>query len=83
MSAFLDSTIKIVTLVGGGDTVAVEWVVEGTNTGPMHSPDGSEIRRPFGTSRSRPPAICTLRGVPKTRLRRAGGGRSSRDVWSG
>lgn len=41
-ASFPDSTVKIVSVVDSGDTVAVEWLTAGTNTGPLFGPDGSE-----------------------------------------
>lgn len=38
-----DGRVRISVLIEVGDTVAEEGVVEGTNTGPMTAPDGTEI----------------------------------------
>lgn len=38
-----DSTVKAEAMYETGDTVVVEWLLDGTNTGPISLPDGSEI----------------------------------------
>lgn len=43
MDAFPDNQVIVRLLVGDGNTVAQEARFEGTNTGPLQAPDGSEI----------------------------------------
>jgi steroid delta-isomerase-like uncharacterized protein len=39
--AFPDMTMKVLSLVASGDTVAMEWTVTGTQTGPLVGPMGT------------------------------------------
>lgn len=43
MAEFPDGRVRILKLIGEGDLVGEEGVVEGTQTGPIPAPDGSEI----------------------------------------
>jgi predicted ester cyclase len=42
-SAFPDNHLTIRAIFGAGDQVAVEATFEGTHTGTLHAPDGSQI----------------------------------------
>jgi ketosteroid isomerase-like protein len=42
-AAFPDRTATLGVTVEQGDTVAEEWIVAGTNTGPLVMPDGAEL----------------------------------------
>ena len=43
LTAFPDAKYVVESFVEDGDTFADEWTFTGTNTGPLHLPDGSEI----------------------------------------
>jgi len=42
-AAFPERTLTIDVVVEQGDTIAVEWTLVATNTGPMPLPDGTEV----------------------------------------
>ena len=42
-AAFPDRTMTVDVCVEQGDTIAAEWTVAGTNTGPLLMPDGTEL----------------------------------------
>ena len=44
-AAFPDRTMTVDVCVEHGDTIAAEWAVAGTHTGPLVMPDGTECRR--------------------------------------
>ncbi len=41
--SFPDVRVTILRIISSGDTVAVEWRFEGTNTGPLIMPDGTTM----------------------------------------
>ena len=43
LRAFPDGQVEIVNAIEGGDYVVFEYIIRGTNTGPMHGPDGTEL----------------------------------------
>jgi steroid delta-isomerase-like uncharacterized protein len=43
LRAFPDGKVEITNMIDGGDWVVAEYTVTGTNTGPFHGPDGTEI----------------------------------------
>ena len=42
-AAFPDRTMTVDVIVEQGDTIAAEWTVVGTHTGPLFMPDGTEL----------------------------------------
>ena len=42
-AAFPDHTMTVDVIVQQGDTIAAEWTVAGTHTGPLVMPDGTEL----------------------------------------
>ena len=42
-AAFPDRTLTLGVIVEQGDTIAAEWTVVGTHTGPLVMPDGTEL----------------------------------------
>jgi predicted ester cyclase len=42
-AAFPDHTMTVDVIVEQGDTIAAEWTVAGTHTGPLLMPDGTEL----------------------------------------
>ena len=42
-AAFPDRTMTVDVYVEQGDTIAAEWTLVGTNTGPLVMPDGTEL----------------------------------------
>ena len=42
-AAFPDHTMTVDVIVEQGDTIAAEWTVAGTHTGPLVMPDGTEL----------------------------------------
>lgn len=70
MGAFPDNQVIVRLLVADGDNVAEESRFEGTNTGPLQAPDGTEIPA-TGKQVSEPfSGISTIRGdkIASTRL---------------
>ena len=62
-AAFSDIDWKVVNTVGGGDALALEWVVKATHTGEMPTPEG-----PLAPTGRR----ITIRGSSHMRLTQSG-----------
>ena len=57
-AAFPDRTLTLDVSVEQGDTIANEWTVAGTHTGPLVMPDGTELPRPASGSSSKAWSWC-------------------------